>query len=132
MMLFHRHPSWMDFWEEIVLNPADNLYYVTVICSVLLVMSMFNICLYISAVYSKMTKTAPQILEEVSDICRRIDQLDNPEFCTEDVLQQMNCLGDLLSRLPVYTSREICSHMESLCLSILSLFKKTAAMGFRV
>ena len=58
------------------------------IIAVLLLMSVFHGCLYISAVYSKLTKTGPQILSEVSDIIRRIDMLDNPELSSEDVTRE--------------------------------------------
>merc|ERR1712179_160528 len=82
----------------------------------LLIVSIFNVCLYISAVYSKMTKTGSQILSEVSDITRRIDQLDNPELSSEDLFKQINCLTDLLSRdyMSSFQSKEIIAHMESL------------------
>ena len=63
-----------------------------------------------------MTKTGSQILSEVSDITRRIDQLDNPELSYEDLFKQMNCLTELLSRdyMSAFPSKEIIAQMESL------------------
>ena len=120
MVLFNRDPNYFEFWKSIVLDPANNelvgLYMINVIIAVLLLMSVFNVCLYISAVYSKLTKTGPQILSEVSEIVRRIDQLDNPELSSEDVFQEMNCFSELLKRdyISKFKVTDVMTQMESI------------------
>jgi len=116
MVVFNKQPEWLGYWKNITLTPTSDLYLLNVITVGLLIASTFNVCLYISAVYSKMTKTGSQILSEVSDITRRIDQLDNPELSYEDLFKQMNCLTELLSRdyMSAFPSKEIIAQMESL------------------